>query len=348
VCPALSAPEKMPTLQVEVYSAQSKSSVIMHSSSSGGVFPILAQRVLRANGVVFGAAFDENLSLTHIAVEREADLGALQGSKYIQSNIGNAYSQVEGYLKEERQVLFTGLPCQVSGLYSYLHNKKNIMLDNLVTCQLVCYGVPSNGIFKDYVKLLEKRFKSKVKFYKFRDKRLGWKYYGVHAVFCNGKIYKSKGYNDPFMMSFTRSLSLRRCCFDCMHKGFPIGADIALGDFWHIDKYDETMSGDEGVSLVVLQTRKGRNLFQQINEFISVRKYDRTVAVDCNPSLVTCPELPPLRKEYFNDYAANGYRYCVTKYTNPMGFLKRLYCSTNFRIGKALSLARSIISNVYK
>lgn len=336
VCPAIiSKKQDMCIEEVKVYSAWNKSKNILMKSTSGGIFPSLAEVIIKRKGIVIGAAFQENLSLKHIAIDKVEEIEKLQGSKYIQSNIEHIYSLVKHHLEEGRLVLFSGLPCQIAGLNSYLQYTKNDKHKNLITCQLICFGVPSNVVFREYIAYLEKQYRSKIESYYFRTKVLGWKTYGVQATFKNKGKYLSKGNKDPFMIGFIKALYLRGCCYDCNHKGFPISADIALGDFWNVDKYDDSLAGIDGISLVIIQTKKGDCLFNSIGNHIAFKRQPVETAIKCNPSLVTCPKLTPEREKYFKDYLANGYRYCVRKYT-PLGLHNRILQSLKCRINKVL------------
>lgn len=325
VCSAMLGANKDSCIgEVKVYSAWNKSKEILLKSSSGGIFPSLAEEVISRNGVVIGAALHGDMSLKHIVIDKADEIEKLQGSKYIQSHINNAYLLAEHYLKEGRLVLFSGLPCQIAGLNLYLQYTKNDKCKNLITCQLICFGVPSNVIFREYIAYLEKQYKSKIESYHFRVKLLGWKTYGVQATFKNKGQYLSNGEDDPFMIGFKKALYLRSSCYACNHRGFPISADIALGDFWNVDKYDESLKGIDGISLVVIQTEKGDRLFNSIRNHIVFKRQTVETAISCNPSLVICPRLPSKRKEYFDAFLANGYIYFVNKYTKPYGLFKKL------------------------
>jgi len=314
VCPALlSQNKKSDAGAAQAYSAWSKSPKILQSSTSGGIFPFLAKEILNKKGIVIGAALNNDLCLSHIVIEKEEDIGLLQGAKYIQSNTNKVYSNVWQRLKEGRCVLFSGLPCQIAGLNLYLQQKM-VCREKLFTCQLVCFGVPSNAIFQEYIRSLEARYKSKVKSYLFRVKSLGWKNYGVKAIFNNQQQYHVTGTKDPFIRGFLKALYLRRCCFQCMHKGFPIRADIAIGDFWNIDTYDKSLAGINGISLVITQTDKGKELFHSIKDHIVYKQQDVDIAIRCNPSVVTCPKQLARRESFFRDYFAKGYEHCIKKY----------------------------------
>ena len=161
VCPVQKNEKK--AVVSKAYAAWNKDDAILRGSSSGGVFSILAQYVLRKGGVVCGAAFDEGNVVKHILVENAADLEKLRGSKYVQSEIGHIFVQIKDLLKSGRQVLFSGTPCQVAGLNSYLEKD----FDNLLTVDVACHGVPSPKVWQKYIFELGKD----VSQFNFRDKR---------------------------------------------------------------------------------------------------------------------------------------------------------------------------------
>ena len=139
-------------------------------SASGGLFSVLADRVLEDGGAVIGAAYDENLTVKHIAVHEPEGLSRLRNSKYVQSDIRDVYQDVEEYVKAGKQTLFSGTPCQVAGLYGFLGED----YDNLVSCDILCHGVPSPLFFSKYLDYLRNHFGASVSSISFRDKRLDW------------------------------------------------------------------------------------------------------------------------------------------------------------------------------
>ena len=165
--------------------AQLKDDSLRLNSSSGGVFTAIAEEVIKRGGVVFGAAFNKNLGVRHIYTETKEGLSQIRGSKYLQSIIGDAYKQAEHFLKNGRQVFFTGTPCQIGGLYAYLGEN----YDNLITQDLVCHGVPSPLVWGKYLTYRKKEAGANVENVFFRDKRVGWKKYSISLKFSNQTEY---------------------------------------------------------------------------------------------------------------------------------------------------------------
>ena len=173
---------------LEVYAAVAREKNIVEKSASGGIFTAIARAVLLDNGLIVGAALQEDYSVEHVIVEDEDGLEKLQGSKYTQSKINNVFSIVEKHLKKEEKVLFSGTPCQVAGLKSYLKKEYN----NLITVDVICHRVPNNRMFQDYIRIIESKENGRISFFTFRDKSIGW---GINAsVIINGhkkKIWQS-------------------------------------------------------------------------------------------------------------------------------------------------------------
>ena len=230
VCPILNG--NRITSEQTVYAAYTEDEIRM-SSSSGGIFPLLADTVLAEGGVVFGAAFTRELSVQHIMVSSPDQLKKLQGSKYLQSDINGTYAEVKRQLAEGRRVLFSGTGCQIAGLKKYLGNDP----DMLLTVDVICHGVPSENVWRTYLEWLEKENGAAVEKVTLRDKKTGWKTYSVSVEFGNGNKYDQIHKKDLYMQTFLKDICLRPSCYDCRFKPLSSQADITLGDCWGIHKY---------------------------------------------------------------------------------------------------------------
>lgn len=299
-----------------VYGAWVKNKDILKDSSSGGMFSVVAESVLDDGGVVVGAAYDENLDVRHIVVDNKADLCRLRGSKYVQSQMNGIYKEVAGYLKRNRKVLFTGTPCQVAGLYGSLGSSEK---DNLITIDIICHGVPSPKVFGDYKKWLEGKYCSKLTGYKFRDKRWSWSFWNVSATFENGMVYVGKSEEDPFVRFFLRAYGLRHCCHHCAYTSTKRLGDLTLADFWHYpDRKDLSRNNqDLGISLVIVNSDKGKHILQRIDGYLVKR--DRTIdeAKSGNRSLARSWDVNEKREEFWKDYHMRGFGYVMSKYLYP-------------------------------
>lgn len=248
--------------EIQVYALQNKTSDILSESSSGGVFFELAKYIVQNGGVVVGAAFDENLKLSHIMAETETAIKPLMGSKYLQSNTRFTLKQVKEILSSGRLLLYSGTPCQIKALRRYLGKT----YDNLYTVDVICHGVPSQAHFDRYCQYIEKKYHSRLKKISFRDKSNGWKNYKIKLVFENGKIIIEDIYKNIYMRAFLKNFSLRESCFQCSANNYRSGSDLTMGDFWHIDCVSERFSDDRGCSGLAIRSSKGQALFEAIKD----------------------------------------------------------------------------------
>lgn len=259
VCPVINkSNERQP---LKVYAAKHPNDRIRFASSSGGIFTLLAEIVIAENGVVFGARYDENWEVAHDYTETKEGLAAFRGSKYLQSHIGKSYRQAEAFLKQGRKVLFSGSPCQITGLKLFLRKE----YENLLAVDFVCHGVPSPLVWKLYLKERKQSATSiPISTISFRDKTTGWKRFSILLRDINGKIvYTQKFYHDPYMRAFLADLSLRPSCYACPSKAGRSMSDLTIGDFWGIQHTDPEFDDDNGVGLVMIHTPKCEDLIEQ-------------------------------------------------------------------------------------
>lgn len=270
---------------------------IRKMASSGGIFPLLAQQTVRIGGTVYGARFNEHFQVIHARSETWKDCQVLFGSKYTQSDIGNAYANVKADLNSGRSVLFSGTPCQVAGLHSYLdHNKK--LKENLFCCDFLCHGVLSGLAWQRYLQWQEQQAGSQVTAVSFRDKQNGWKNFSILIYFKNGKQYSCSYKQDLFFGMFLADVGLRECCYNCQFRTLNRPADLTLADFWGIWKVYTDMDDNSGTSLVLCHTEKG---IESIHNLATVC---RTQPVQLEPALKynrkTLQKLPrPWRRSSF-------------------------------------------------
>ncbi len=291
------------------YAAYSKNDEIRINSSSGGVFTEIADWVIKHGGVVFGAAFDSDFNVKHIFVEKTEELFKLRGSKYVQSSIGNAYKEAENFLKEGRLVLFSGTPCQIGGLYSYLSKE----YDNLITQDIICHGTPSPALWSKYLNFIEKQNGAKVKEFSFRNKKNGWKAFSVHICLENNEIITTPHIQDIYMKGFLKDLCLRPSCYSCSFRHKVRASDITIADFWGIENVFPHINADKGVSLVIVNSPKANKLFNELKiEHRSVNSLD--VAIAYNVPMLSSPQRPKKREEYISDVLNYGYDGIEQKY----------------------------------
>ncbi len=280
------------------YGVQAKDTKLRLKSSSGGVFSLLAQRALKQGGAVFGAAMTPDCKgVRHVMVTEEACLDSLRGSKYLQSELGDTFRRVKRELERGRTVLFTGTPCQVDGLNSYLGRG----YDSLLCMEVICHGVPSPALWKKYVEDVERRNGQPLSRVNFRLKEPGWKRYGVQMETPDGrKRYNSMGY-DPYMRMFLQDKCLRPACYQCFSKGLDRSADLTVGDFWGIQNVAPELDDDKGTSLVLTHTEKGRQALETILDQTDWKAVDLTAALQGNPAMLRSAPRPAARDTFFTD-----------------------------------------------
>ena len=289
------------------YAACTKDEALRRESSSGGIFSELAKAVLGAGGVVFGAAFDETFAVKHVCVDDAAELDRLRGSKYVQSEVGTAYLQAKEYLERGRKVLFTGTPCQIGGLLSFLGKP----YENLYTQDIICHGVPSPKLWKKYVDFRQMRAKSGTKRVSFRAKLHGWRLYSIQFEFENGKQYIKSSQQDPYMRSFLRDLPLRPSCYNCAFKTKQRQSDLTLADFWGIEKVCPELDDDRGTSLVILHSEKGGELFETIKGGLNFCEVEVDDAIKYNSAMTMSAPPNPQREEFIRTLNKKGF--CAIK-----------------------------------
>lgn len=280
VCPVINQDE--PRTPLNVYAAKNQNDQIRLDSSSGGIFTILAEQVINAGGVVFGACWDEEWNVKHDYAECLDNLSKFRSSKYLQSIIGDNYLKAEQFLKSGRTVLFTGTPCQIAGLKHFLRKD----YDNLLAVEVICHSVPSSGIWQRYLyeRLQTLRWsKSDIKHISFRNKKTGWKGYSFIIENKNGNAFSELGSKNAFMRGFLADLYTRPSCQACPAKQLKSGSDITLGDFWGIDSLMPEIDDDKGVSAIIINTEKGRKALHSVNDLIPSSWADICVN---NPALV--------------------------------------------------------------
>lgn len=253
-----------------VFAYQIADDEILMNSSSGGFFTRIATAVLENNGVVFGARFDENWQVLIDFTEDVDGLAAFRGSKYVQARTASSYKDCEKFLREGRMVLFSGTPCQIAGLKSFLRKDYR----NLIAMDFVCHGVPGPLAWRKYLEDYHGR--EKISSVSFRDKSSGWKNYGFKV---NNKAVKHN--DNPYFVAFLKDIGHRPSCSACKFKHWKSGSDLTIGDFWGIDKINPKLDDDRGTSIVALHNSRAIEL---IPELCSRRELDEELAFRNNPS----------------------------------------------------------------
>ena len=296
--------------EIEVYACKNKNDQIRMKSSSGGIFTLIANYILNQNGVVFGAAFNEKFEVVHTWTDNEEGLEKFRGSKYLQSQIGKTFKEVKEFLEEGRKVLFTGTPCQVEGLLTYLRK----YYENLYTQDIICHGVPSPKVWRKYLeykKNLNKEFPKKVNF---RKKEIaGWNAY--HMNFTYSHFEENVHHNDdPYMKFFLNNFDLRDTCYDCKFKKEKRMSDITVADFWGIKNVRPEMNDEKGTSAILINSSKGKELFENIKNDIDWTKESMEPIIKYNSCVIKSTYYNEKREEFFEDLEKEEFENLIDKY----------------------------------
>lgn len=282
-----------------VFAAYTKDEAIRLDSTSGGIHSMLALKMYEKNAFIGGAVYNADHTVSQIVDDNPARLPEIRSSKYLQSNAEGVYKEVKKLLKEGKNVLFCGTPCQIHALYNVVGKDWK----NLYTCDFICRGVNSPKVFLKYMEMLERQFGSKATEIKFKNKKWGWHNFSLRVNFENGKEYCKDRYHDLFFIGYLQAGNFTRpSCYECQFKGFPQKADITLADFWGIEKVDKTMDQDKGTSLVMVNSEKGQALFDSIKDKVEWRQFTMDDAREGNPAMEgSLHSAKPNREAFFAD-----------------------------------------------
>lgn len=280
VCPIIKT--NIPKEPIKIYAAINTKTETRLKSSSGGIFYLIAEYVIKKRGIVFGAKFNDKWEVVHDYTDNINGIQAFLGSKYLQSNINNCYKKVELFLKNQQIVLFSGTPCQIAGLNNYLQK----YYDNLITVDILCHGVPSPKIWKKY--LSEIQDINKIKSIEFRNKDLGWNNYSLKII--SNKTYTNPHSKDPFLKGMLNSLYIRPSCHHCQFRNQKSNSCISLGDYWGIENTDSRFADNKGTSMVLINNEKGIKIWQKISNHVkfSERNYHNATET-CSMLVKPCP-----------------------------------------------------------
>lgn len=294
VCPMLTPYESCKPRQV--LAAINPDEKIREESSSGGIFTMLAENVIREGGVVFGVCFDEHWQAVFGHTETADGLAAFRGSKYLQARVGNAFKEAKDYLKDGRKVLFSGTPCQISALRHFLHRD----YDNLLCVDFICHGTPSPKVWRMYLDEVTQNAVRAIRDVQFRNKRQGWKRFNFDMTYdADGQHYNISSWHreNHYMRIFLDDVILRPSCYACKAKGGRSHSDLTIADFWGIGQLNPQMDDDRGTSLVLLHSDKGVASFEACHLNPWQAQYDDILRL--NPAVERSAKAHPKRGDFF-------------------------------------------------
>lgn len=330
-----------------VYATMAKSWRVRTNSSSGGLFYLLAAKIIEQGGIVYGAILDSKMQVRHVSAETIDELTPLRSSKYVQSSLGDTYSEIRSHLRNGRTVYFTGVGCQVAGLKEFLIKS----YDNLITSDLVCHGVPPQKLFDEHILYLETKHKGKVIDYKFRNNATwgGCEKVSILKSSSHTKTYTSPTYYlSPYLYSFMYSMANRLSCYECPFAKVPRQGDITLADYWGIAKFFPQFDSSKGVSLIVVNTDKGEQMLSAVKDKLILEESNIDDAAKYNGNLIHKTNMPLIRQTIFQTIKEKGYPEVACSIFRPPRYY-RLYLKEKilFIIGnKNIQLIRKILKTL--
>lgn len=314
---------------LKAYAIQYKDKERLSNSSSGAAFPAIADYVLNMGGYVAGCIFNDKMEAIHIVTNQLEMVEKMSGSKYVQSNLNNVFTEIKQLLVSENLVLFSGTPCQVAGLCRFLHKP----YDNLIAVDLICHGVPSPALLQDY---LTSTYNGKVVELKFRNKKLnGWRSQGsVNVQLSEGKslLKKTSPFIDSYYYYYYLQNSISRiCCYECSFSTIKRVSDLTIGDYWNVRDVIPSIKAEQGISAILINTSKGEDIYKAIKS--SIYTYDTSIedVVKGNGNLQKPCDMPKQRLYIYDKIKKEGYanvanQECHYQYVIP--FVKRLIPSS--------------------
>ena len=305
VCTFNNEYDTVDNVEPQFYAVRHKNPQELLQSRSGAAFVAISDLILEKNGVIYGVGFKEHFKVCHKRAVTKEQRDEFRGSKYVQSELGDIFSSIKQDLKENLLVLFSGTGCQTAGLKSYL-KKCKMDTSNLILVDIVCHGVPSPYFWRDYLSLIEKKYGKQVIKVNFRDKKFGWKDHRESFTFEDIYTY-------TYTYTFYKHIMLRHSCEKCFYTNTTRPSDITLADFWGWEKVNTEFNKDNnGVSLVILNTQKGIEIFEKIKFQLNYIKTEREKCLQTHlrePSKVNQKRLL-----FEKDYIEKGFEYVLRKY----------------------------------
>lgn len=294
--------------QLEVNAVRHVDTDVLEASQSGGAFTAISDMILDLGGVVYGAAYTDRFSVAHMRTSTKKERDLLRGSKYVQSELQETFRNVRNDLRNGIPVLFTGTPCQVSGLKEYI---PDTLRNNLFLVDFICHGVPSPAVWEDYLKYMGRH--GKIINAKFRDKSVhGWKVHQETFTYQDGVQRRP----DTFRVLFYKNIMLRHSCAVCPYNASNHYSDITIADFWGVGELVPSMDGDSGTSMVFCNTEKGNQLFDKAKSLLDVEKVtlNRDFMLRKNPNLVSSSKIYKDRLRFEEEYAEKGFLHVARKW----------------------------------
>lgn len=313
VCPILNKSE-MASGRQAAYACWHRDVTIRLNSTSGGAFSALANTILRHGGYVIAARYTDDFTVKHIQIKKAEKISTLRQSKYVQSHMTGAFSEVKNALSTGADVLFCGTPCHNAALLNFLGERRS----NLTLCDFICRGVISERVYTKYLNYLSEKYRSPVTRVHFKNKQYGWNRFSTCISFENGKQFIADRYHDPYMLLYLReNLSLRPSCYACQFKGIERHSDITLGDFWGVSNFHKDYDNDQGTSAVIVHTEKGDRLIEEAATEMEVHEAEIAEIIPGNACIMESPACPRERSKFFAQLEEVSFGEIVNRYCGP-------------------------------
>lgn len=342
-CPVLSAPGVSDYTR-KSFVVKHKDEKILRKSTSGGAFSAIARGIIEMGGIVYGAAYDENFIVRHMAADNMADVSKFRGSKYVQSDLGNVFREIKEHISNGKTVLFSGTPCQVAGLVKYVGEERG----NLYTLDVVCHGITTPLLFEKYIKLQKEKYKDFDNVV-FRDKYYGYEYTimslykGEKCIYHNGIEY------DPELKLFFSGVSMRESCAQCSFKTKKRCSDFTIFDTYYKPAGNKEFDDNKGATNVIVHTKKAEELFESVKSYIKYIETDYEAICSAAREMTERAVLSDKREEFFCDLEKMDGESIFKKYTpvTPKVILEKFVRIFLARTG-LYSISKKVIGRVLK
>lgn len=334
ICPIINSEKEHCNNEQKGFLLQLRDNLIRKQSTSGGAFTSIATWVINRGGVVFGAALDtESFEVHHKYTDTVEGLEQFRISKYVQSHVDDCFIQVKQFLKEDKWVCFSGTPCQIEGLYHFLRKS---VYEKLVLVDVVCYGIPSPGVFKAYMQWKQQKIGGKFKKVLFREKILSYNYTSFSIYNEDSEKDYHKGVErEQFMRSFFSNINVRPSCYDCKFKKQYRVSDFTIWDCYDVKAFSRNFD-DKGTNRVLVHTKKGERILNDVKPLVRVEQYDD---IQCfiadETAMVKSVPMNPQRELFFEDYTKLSMEVLMQKWfpTTWKVRLNSFLRMTAFRLG---------------
>lgn len=319
VCPILNKTETCS--EKKAYIVRTKNKEVLENSTSGGFFSPLSEYIINKNGWVYGVIFNNDFEVIHYGTDKKKEVYKFRGSKYVQSNLNNIFSEIKMKLDSKTLVLFSGTPCQIEGLKNYL----KFNYDNLVTLDVICHGTPSPKLWRMYIEKMSKKYHSKIAKVNFRNKTYGYHCGTMMIEFENGKKYYGSARTDVMLKSFFEELSSRPACYDCKFKTRNHRSDFTVYDSWNVNKLNNRLKDDDkGFTNLIVNTKKGEEILEKLKKSLECYESDFEKAIKYDGIMVEHSAIEnKYRNVYYNEIDNLGVEKNLQKYV-PIKFYDKI------------------------